>query len=74
MTSHPREGSGLGAAPMQVISYCEGPQREWQLSVPPDTPPSGRTVAPLLTWQIAFAGAAKHPEPDGSESTSTLAG
>lgn len=59
---------------MQVISYSEGPQSERQLSVPPDTPPFGRTVAPLLTSQICFAGPAKHPEPDGSELTSTLAG
>jgi len=37
---------------MQVISYWEAPQIDLQLSVLPDTPPSGRMVAPLLTRQI----------------------
>lgn len=52
MTVQPSEGSGLALVSMHVISYWEAPQIEVQLSVPPDTPPSGRTVAPLLTWQI----------------------
>ena len=52
MTVQPSDGSGVALVSMQVISYWEAPQIEVQVSVPPDTPPSGRTVAPLLTWQI----------------------
>ncbi len=74
MTWQPSEGSRLEAALMHVISYCEEPQTEVQLSVPPVTPPSRFTVAPLLTWQICPGGPAKHPEPDGLVLTTTSAG
>jgi hypothetical protein len=54
MTLHPSDGSGSGidvdAPPLvHVSSYRDGSHVDVQVSVPPDTPPSGRTVAPLLT-------------------------
>jgi hypothetical protein len=52
MALQPSDGSGAALVSMQVISYWDAPQSELQVSVPPDTPPSGRMVAPLLTWQI----------------------
>lgn len=75
MTWQPSAGSGPAFVSMHVISYCPVPQSDWQLSVPPDTPPSlAFTVAPLPTWQICAGGLAKHPGPDGEEFTCTAAG
>jgi hypothetical protein len=50
MTVHPSDGSGLAlGASMQESSYWESPQSDVHVSVPFTTPPSARTVAPLLT-------------------------
>jgi hypothetical protein len=49
MIWEPKEGSGLELVFEHLISYCDSPQSDWQLSVPPNTPPSSRTMAPLLT-------------------------
>jgi hypothetical protein len=43
-------------------------------SVPFATPPSGRMVAPLLTWQIWWEGPAVHAPGEGSLDVSTPAG
>jgi hypothetical protein len=75
MTLQPSEELGPGPGPKQVIPYCDVPQSGWQLSDPPETPPSlAFTVAPLLTSQICFGGPAKHPDSVGAGLTSTPAG
>jgi hypothetical protein len=57
MIVHARDDAGAGIGPWipalwHVSSYCPLAQSDEQLSVPPLTPPSGRTVAPLLTPQM----------------------
>jgi hypothetical protein len=44
-------------------------QSDVQVAVPFATPPSGRTVAPLLTWQTDAGVCGWHPE---SEASSTV--
>jgi hypothetical protein len=46
MTWQASEESGGPETFRHVISYCDAPHSDWQLSVPPDTPPSSRIVAP----------------------------
>jgi hypothetical protein len=82
MTWQPRELSGLGISQSggtpgggtqeHVIWNCEALQSGWQFSVPPCTPPSGRTVAPLLTSHACPVGPAMHPPLDELMLTSAL--
>ena len=74
MIWQPRDVSGAALVLEQVISYCEPLQSGWQLSVPPETPPSSRMVAPLLTAQICAGVLAKQPELAASLSATTPAG
>jgi hypothetical protein len=75
------DAAGSGIAPprtltlVEVNSYCPAPHCPWQLSVPPDTPPSSPfIVAPLLTWQICPGGPAWQPDIEPSPSVSAFAG
>jgi hypothetical protein len=80
MIVHPSDGSGsgipfgFGLPLVHVSSYSDAPHNEVHVSVPFATPPSGRTVAPLLTWQVWPALSGEHPTPVAAFNVSALAG
>jgi hypothetical protein len=80
MMAHPREAAGAGIdcpklEPVeQTSSNCDAGHGAAQLSVPPMTPPSTKTVAPLLTWQTLAAGSGRQPVFEASTNVSAFGG